>query len=82
MKKVFAEIGIGNPSFFSTEFEKGGEEYRIPEFILPKRVKGYYLRIWIFKKVYIISTNKYFQTSKKDKNNFKLVVGVSGVNLV
>ncbi len=82
MKKVFAEIGLGNPPFFSTEFEKGGKEYRIPEFILPKRIKSYYLRIWILKKVFIISTNNYFEIKEKNKNNFKIVFGVSGINLV
>ena len=39
MRKVFAEIGLGNPLFFSTEFEKEGKEYRISEFILPKKSK-------------------------------------------
>ncbi len=27
MKKVFAEVGFGNNSFFSTEFEDGNTEF-------------------------------------------------------
>ncbi len=28
MKKVFAEMGIGNETFFSSEIEESGKEYR------------------------------------------------------
>ena len=40
MKKVFAEVGFGNDSFFSTEFEEGDDEYRIPKFIKPSKIEG------------------------------------------
>lgn len=41
MKKVFAEIGFGNDSFLSTEFEDGEEEYRVPKFIKSKMIYGH-----------------------------------------
>ena len=34
MKNIYAEIGLGNDSFFSTEIEEGDSEYRIDKFIL------------------------------------------------
>lgn len=34
MKKVFAEIGFGNDTFLSTEFEEENSEYRVPKFVM------------------------------------------------
>jgi len=78
MKKYFAEIGLGNDTFLSTEIEEGDKEYRIPKFIKPRKINGYYLRFWIFKKVFIFSTNHGFEINKKDRNNLKILFGVSG----
>ncbi|MDP3999273.1 MAG: DUF3977 family protein [bacterium] len=78
MKKVFAEIGLGNDTFFSTEFEKEGTEYRIPKFILPTAIHEVYFRFWLFKKVFILSTVDGFKTTSKSKNNFKILFGIGG----
>lgn len=78
MKKVFAEIGFGNDTFFSTEVEEGDHEYRIPRFIKPPKVNGYYLRIWIFKKVFIFTTDEGFKIKSKDRNKLKVLFGISG----
>ena len=78
MKKVYAEIGFGNESFLSTEFEEEEKEYRIPKFILPKNIKGFYLRFWMFKKVFILSTNNGFNIGHKDRNKLKILFGISG----
>ncbi len=78
MKKIFAEIGIGNGSIFSTEIEEGDSEYRIPRFIKPQKTSGYYFRFWVFKTVFILSKNNGFEIQKKDKNKFKLLFGISG----
>lgn len=78
MKKVFAEIGIGNSSFLSTEFEEGDNEYRIPRFILPCRIVGFYFRFWFLKKVFILSTNHGFEIMNKDRNKLKILFGISG----
>lgn len=78
MKKVFAEIGLGNNTFLSTEIEEGGSEYRIPKFLKPQKIIGYYFRFWIFKKVFILSTNRGFEMKTKDRDRFKILFGISG----
>lgn len=78
MKKVFAEIGFGNETFLSTEIEEGVSEYRIPKFILPNKIKSLYFRLWVFKKVFILSTNHGFEIKSKDRNKLKIVFGISG----
>lgn len=78
MKKIFAEIGLGNDTFFSTEIEEGESEYRIPKFIKPKKVDDYYLRFWIFKKVFIFSTKNCFRIKNKDRNKLKILFGIGG----
>ena len=78
MKKVFTEIGFGNDTFFSTEIEDGNSEYRIPKFIKPQKISGYYFRFWIFKKVFIFSSDNGFRIAKKDKNKFKIPFGING----
>ncbi len=49
--RIFAEIGFGNSSFLSTEIEKRGKEYRLSKLIMPSRINGVYIRIWIIKLV-------------------------------
>lgn len=78
MEKVFAEVGFGNDSFASTEIENGDNEYRVAAFVKPSVVSGYYIRIWIFKHVYILSTNAGFSVTKKEKNKLKILIGISG----
>lgn len=80
MKKVFAEIGIGNKTFLSTEIEEGLGESRIPQFILPKKIEGYYLRFWVFRRVIIFSTNEGVKLQKKTGNHFKILFGISGIS--
>ena len=78
MKKVYAEIGFGNDTFLSTEIEEGDSEYRVPKFSMPPKINGYYFRFWIFKKVFIFSTNHGFETKNKDRNKLKILFGISG----
>ncbi|MEK7568701.1 MAG: DUF3977 family protein [Patescibacteria group bacterium] len=80
MKKIFAEIGIGNNTFLSTEFEEGNNEYRIPKFIFPSKITGFYFRFWLFKNVLILSSNYGIEIKKKDKNKLKILFGISGKN--
>jgi len=81
MKRVYAEVGFGNESFLSTEVEEGNSEYRIRGFILPQKISGVYLRFWIFKKVFIISTNDGFEINTKDRNRLKILFGIGGEGL-
>jgi hypothetical protein len=80
MKKVFAEIGFGNDTFMSTEFEEGNSEYRISHFVLPGKIKDCYFRFWVFKNVFVLSTSDGFKIEEKDKNRLKILFGVSGYN--
>jgi hypothetical protein len=76
--KVFAEVGIGNETLCSTEFEDENGEYRVPGFLKPTQVKSYYIRLWVFKTAYILSTSDGFEVTPKKRNNFKFVFGISG----
>ena len=78
MKKIYAEVGIGNKSFFSTEIEKENKEYRIKKFLIPNHLEEIYIRLWLFKLVLIISFFKGVKLKKKDQPKFKLVLGVGG----
>ena len=78
MKRVYAEIGLGNGSFLSTEIEENGKEYRISEFIKPQKIDDYYLRIWVLKRIFIFSTKDGLKTSRKDINKLKIVLGFGG----
>ena len=80
MKMVYAEIGFGNKSFLSTEFEIGKKEYRVSKFIFPKKIKEIYFKIWILKKVMIISFFKGFIFQSKDKNKLKILIGIGGIS--
>jgi len=81
MTKVFAEFGYGNDSLFSTEFEEDdGNEHRVSRFVRPKKINGVYIRVWIGTQVYFFSTNDGFETSKKDRREVKILLGVSGIN--
>lgn len=81
MKKVYSEIGFGNDTFLSTEIEEGENEYRIPKFVLPNKIKSLYFRFWIFKTVFILSTNNGFEIKKKDRNKLKIIFGIGGENI-
>ena len=80
MKKVYAEMGLGNDTFLSTEFEESDKEYRVPRFVVPDKIIGIYIRLWIFKKVFILSSDKGLFTQKREKNRFKILFGISGHN--
>ena len=79
-KEIYAEIGIGNETFISTEIEEGKKEYRVNKFIKPKKIISYYIRIWILKKVLVLATNR-ISLSNKPKNKFKFLFGVHGEGL-
>lgn len=80
MIKVYAELGYGNGTFFSTEFEDGSIEYRIPKFLKPNKIKEFYVRLWIFKKVIIFSTLYGLKLKSKNNSKFKVLLGVGGIS--
>jgi len=79
MKKIYAEIGFGNGSFLSTEIEEGNKEHRVSKFLIPKKMLGVYIRIWILKKVFIISSKDGIKLKDTEKNKLKLLLGAEGV---
>lgn len=81
MKKVYAEVGFGNETFFSTEVEDVDTEYRIPKFVRPAKVTEYYLRLWIGRRIFILSTRDWLKIQKKDKNKLKILAGMAGEGL-
>ncbi len=78
MTEVYAEAGIGNGTFFSTEYEEGEKEWRVPRFEKPKKVYGYYIRIWVFKHMFAFTTYEGMKYKKKNRNTFKLLFGIGG----
>ena len=74
--KVFSEIGIGNDSYLSTEFEKSdGSEYRFIGFFVYKIV-SVYIRLWVGYQVLIIDSKEGFKSLKKTKKRVKALIGV------
>jgi len=80
MNRIYAEVGFGNKTFFSTEFEENDKESRITKFVIPKHVDDVYLRLWVFKKNLIFSIKDGVKIKEKDKACFKILFGVGGYN--
>ena len=76
--KIFAEFGIGNSTLFSTEIERKELEHRVKGFIIPPKIEGFYIRVWIGKRVYTFSSNRFFNTTYKGRVKFKLIFGIEG----
>lgn len=78
--KKYIEIGIGNRWFVRTEIEQGdGTETEQKGMALPIQVKSAYLRLWVWKTVFILDARRGFQITRKDRRKFKFVIGISGV---
>ena len=76
--RFFTEIGFGNPTFINTETEfPDGKEIRNPGLVKMKII-GLYFRLWIKRKVFIISSKEGFKIQTKNKNRFKLLFGIIG----
>ena len=81
--KAYVEYGLdfdNNRFGFgkSTEIENDdGTEYRIKTNISIYN-KCYYVRLWIGKKVFSYSVHDGFKIKTKNRNNFKLILGVAG----
>jgi Protein of unknown function (DUF3977) len=78
-ERIFAEVGFGNRSFLSTEIEDEKKEYRVGKFVRPKKIDGIYLRVWILKRVFILSSCDGFKFKRKTRVDFKFLFGVQGV---
>ncbi len=76
--KIFAELGYGNATFCNTEIEKGEYEHRVHKFIIPQKIEGIYFRFWVWKRVFVVSSNNGFSFSKKDRVKLKILFGIEG----
>lgn len=77
---AFTEIGIGNPTFINTEVEYAdGTETRNPGFVRFSKLQSLYLRVWLGKKVYVLSSNQGFSIKRKPRTAFKVLFGISGI---
>jgi len=76
--KIYAEIGYGNDTFCNTEIEYGKTEHRVRKFIIPPKIEGIYIRIWVYKKVLVLSSKNGFSLTKKDRGKFKFLFGLEG----
>ena len=80
---LFTEFGIDfdNNKFglgVSTEVEHpDGSEDRRPGF-KKMHISSIYMRIWMFKKVLILSSSNFIELKSKPRNNFKIIIGLSG----
>lgn len=79
-KKVFAEMGIGNETFFSTEYEEGEREYRVPTFAVPAKIQEFYVRIWVGANVIVLSTKDGIKRRRKNRKEFKVLLGIGGID--
>lgn len=76
--RIFTEIGFGNASFINTEIEIGDRERRVRGCVR-MHVQGVYLRVWIGRRVWILSTRQGYKTMMKNRSTFKLLLGFEGV---
>ncbi|WP_211750448.1 DUF3977 family protein, partial [Paenibacillus sp. Marseille-Q4541] len=77
--KKYTEVGIGNKWFIRTEFEHDdGSESEIKGFTKPFKLKSIYFRAWLGRKVLIIDSKEGIKLVKKDRKEFKLIIGFCG----
>ncbi len=73
--KIFNEIGIGNDNCCSAEIEfENGSEIRLP-FLIKIKISEFYIRIWILKKVLILSSKEGIKIKIKNTDRLKIIFG-------
>ena len=72
---LYAECGMGNAHFLSTEVEQDGPEFRVKGWFVEKPI-SIYIRVWVKKVVVIVDSREGIKITRKSKNHLKLLVGV------
>ncbi|MEK4405283.1 DUF3977 family protein [Sporosarcina sp. FSL K6-6792] len=73
----FVELGFGNTWLLRTETElEDGTEFEEKGIIGPLKFHSIYIRVWIFKTVFILDIREGFKRVNKSRNKFKLIFGV------
>ncbi|PES76591.1 hypothetical protein CN504_25885 [Bacillus anthracis] len=76
----FIEIGIGNKWFLRTETElSDGSEFEEKGISYPIKFQSVYIRIWIRKTVLIIDSKEGIKKTKKKRNAFKIILGITSL---
>ena len=77
--KLYTEVGIGNETFLSTEYEdESGDEYRRNGFRFAS-VQSIYLRVWIAHRVIIVDSKEGIKVKTRSRAAFKLLFGIVSV---
>lgn len=78
IQNLYTEIGIGNPTFISTEIEfSDGTEKRVRGF-RKMEIHGVYIRVWGGRCVTVISSKNGIKKKLKDKKRLKILIGIEG----
>jgi hypothetical protein len=78
--KQYVEMGIGNTWWVRTEVEyPDGTENEVMGIRRFRRIDGIYFRFWMGKTVWIFSSNEGLKRTKKHRQAFKIVFGISGI---
>ena len=73
----FVELGFGNTWLLRTETElEDGTEFEEKGIVGPLKIHSMYIRVWIFKTVFILDVREGFKRMKKSRNKFKLIFGL------
>ena len=76
----FIEFGIGNKWLIRTETElEDGEEFEEKGIVGPIIFHSIYMRIWVGKLVLILDTKEGFKKARKNRNSFKILLGISSL---
>jgi hypothetical protein len=80
LNEKYVEFGLGNRWFVRTETEfEDGTETEHWGFSHLSEIHGLYLRVWIGRRVYIVSSNEGFKMMNKNRRAFKLLFGIAGI---
>ena len=76
----FIEFGIGNRWFVRTETElQDGTEIEQQGIVKPLKPQSFYVRAWVGKTVLIADTKDGFKKTKKNRREFKLLLGIKSL---
>ncbi|CAG9620410.1 DUF3977 family protein [Sutcliffiella rhizosphaerae] len=74
----YIEFGLGNTWLVRTEIEsEDGTEFEQKGIVRPIKLHSVYMRVWLGKSIFIIDVREGFKKSKKKRNAFKFVVGIT-----
>ncbi|WP_074100484.1 DUF3977 family protein [Paenibacillus sp. P3E] len=74
----YIEFGVGNRWLLRTETERtDGTEIEEKGVVHPIKFHSLYIRVWIRKTVWIMDFREGFKRSRKTRNAFKIIIGIS-----